>query len=277
MHSTPDLPWPFQPAGGGVYLLERLASGEEIPLLTSILVILGNVLWILAYVCFVRIGFRQRTYALPLVAVCLNFSWEILFTLVWKPTLEPTLYLRIVWLLLDVVIFYQLLRFGRRTQQYLLVRRHYFFAVLGTFGLALLGLFLFERDLLLTQVFLDFSGSLLGLLINLVMSVLFVFLFLDRGLLGLSHAGAWLKMLGTGLIAIGNVVYYTALPEVVYQVFYHAEGSTGPLFEKPGPTAVTPELFYYLFAAIFVFDVAYIALITWARARAPKPGPDAAV
>ena len=36
------------------------------------------IFWSVAYIECIRIGFRQRTYCMPLLAICMNFCWETL-------------------------------------------------------------------------------------------------------------------------------------------------------------------------------------------------------
>ncbi len=41
--------------------------------------LVGNAAWFAAYLLVIVVGFRERTYAIPLVAVAMNLSWEFIF------------------------------------------------------------------------------------------------------------------------------------------------------------------------------------------------------
>jgi hypothetical protein len=73
--------------------------------------------WTVTYIACIRLGFRDRTYCMPAVALALNFSWECVFT---AHALQEALGLQtvvnIVWTVLDAVILVTFLRFGRTEQ-----------------------------------------------------------------------------------------------------------------------------------------------------------------
>jgi hypothetical protein len=207
-------------------------SGNN-PLLIA-LGLLADVLWMLAYIFAICVGFRDHTYGFPLVAVCLNVSWEFLFSLVFRPESKLRMIVYLIWLALDLVILYQLLRWGA-AEQVPLIRAHFIPIVLGTLVLAVIGHVTFHNT------FNDPDGEDAAFAINLVMSILFVFLLFDRpDLRGLSYATAWLKMLGTLILSLLNV-------------FIRRDDLKGYGFNL------------FLFATIFLFDVLYICLFAHAR------------
>src|SRR3712207_6737729 len=73
----------------------------------------SGVLWTLAYLLIIRQGFLDRTYGMPLVALCANISWEFIFAFVYPHDL-PQGAVNVVWFSLDVVILFQLLLYGPR-------------------------------------------------------------------------------------------------------------------------------------------------------------------
>jgi hypothetical protein len=196
--------------------------------------IVGDVLWMLAYIFTIRVGFRDHSYGIPLVALCLNFSWEFVFSLIIRPKSKLRMILTLLWLGLDCVILYQLLRWGSAEQTPQL-QPHFVLIVVGTLILATIGHITFHRT------FKDPGGQEAAFAINLVMSILFVFLFFDRpGMHGLSYAAAWLKMFGTLILSIANCT-----------VMYKQARKYG--------------FFLFLFATILLFDVIYVYLMTQAR------------
>jgi hypothetical protein len=70
-----------------------------------------GVLWTLAYLLIIRQGYLDRTYGMPLAALCANLSWEFIFTFVYPHDL-PQRAVNVVWLSFDFVILVQLLLYG---------------------------------------------------------------------------------------------------------------------------------------------------------------------
>lgn len=204
--------------------------------LPTILALAGSIFWLIAYVLMIRKGFQDSSYGIPLLAIMLNFTWEIIYTTIYPPGNRAEMWMRLIWLIADVPNVWLLVRFGRASQKIPYIRAHYYVALAGTFVLCFVG-HLCYRD-----VGAYMGGTQSAYIINYVMSVLFVFLYFDRpDGKGLSYGGAWTKMLGTACISLANV----------------------PLWPQD-PRA--PRLFlYYLFAACFLFDVFYIFLLRKGR------------
>src|SRR5690606_33627267 len=75
---------------------------------------IGGVLWGLAYLLIIRRSFMERTFGVPIVAMCANIAWEFIFSFLY-PSLNPgQRIINVVWFGLDAVIIYTYLRFGRR-------------------------------------------------------------------------------------------------------------------------------------------------------------------
>lgn len=192
----------------------------------AILVVSG-ILWTLAYLLIIRQGFLDRTYGMPLVALCANISWEFIFSFVYPHDL-PQRAVNIVWFSFDAVILFQLLRCGPR--EFSGLTKSLFYAV---FALALATSF--GVVLGITREFDDFDGAYSAFVQNLMMSVLFCAMLYSRGSLrGQSPWIALLKMLGT---LLASVAFYFFNPEY--------DGST---------------LLPLLFVTILLFDGIYLAM-----------------
>jgi hypothetical protein len=100
---------------------------------TFTLLMLGSGLcWTVTYLLIIRQGFRDRTYGMPLAAMCANISWEFIFSFVHAPS--PIQHgVNLVWFALDVVIVGLLLRYGPR--EFPELPRPLFYAAVGL-GLA---------------------------------------------------------------------------------------------------------------------------------------------
>lgn len=205
---------------------------------------IGCVFWIIAYVFAIRQGFKDRAYGLPLIAICLNFAWEFLASWVIPNPVPLWHAFDRIWFFVDVVIVYQLLRYGASLQRIPEVRSYFYPLVVVTTVLGGIGLYTFYlqyRDIL----------ALVGaFMINLIMSVAFVFFFFERrhqGGRGLSVPAAWCKLLGT----LGTSIechYVIGLAE---------------------PWLPSLSFLHFLSASIFLVDLVYAVLVTrWAAARA---------
>lgn len=201
----------------------------------------GAACWLGAYIVTIVQSFRERTYGLPLLAICLNFTWEFMDTFTLS---DPILLWKVIdylWFAMDVLIVYQLFRFGRSEQKIAEVRRGFYWIV----ALTLLGAFVGQYAWVTT--FHDTLGLVLAFVINFVMSALFITFFFDRrdSLRGLSLSVAWLKMLGT---ALSSVQCYFLIP-LVHPV---AKSTTAfPAY----------AFLWFLFVGCFVLDCIYIGLV----------------
>ena len=80
------------------------------------LTIISGVCWTIVYIDGIRIGFRDKSYAIPFYALALNFAWELLYTYFGFRTNGVTVQnsFNAVWLAFDVGILYTYFRFGRK-------------------------------------------------------------------------------------------------------------------------------------------------------------------
>lgn len=206
--------------------------------------IIGDVFWDVAYLLAIWMGFKQRTYCLPLLAICLNFAWEILFTIFYPPLTAagvpdvPKVVLYGVWLVLDAVIIFQLARYGREQQTVPFLRRHFHKLLALTFATCLVG----ELTLFISMGRRYQDEMAYGM--NLLMSVLFIAMLVGRPrLVGISQGVAWFKMLGTGLISVAYVLSYLG-----------------------GRAALLPIAFFF-YLTILVVDAIYVVLVRKAQAE----------
>lgn len=195
-----------------------------------------GIFWTITYVLIILRGSLDRTYGMPLVALCANISWEFIFTFVHPhgPVQRP---INIAWLLLDAVILFQLLKYGPR--EFPRLSGALFYAM---FALALV--MSFFAVLFVTEEFADFDGAYSAFGGNLMMSALFVaMLYSRRTLRGQSPAIALFKLAGT---ACASAAFYFFEPD--YQ---------------------TSVLLPFLFVSILVLDLIYVVM-TLASDQAEK-------
>ena len=191
------------------------------------LIIIGGVFWSLTYILIIRRGIIDRTFGMPLVALCANISWEGAFSFIVPQSLTQ-LYINYAYFILDLFIVFQFLRYGK--SEFNDISNKMFYAV---FLLALVTSF--GLILSITYEFKDWQGSYAAFGQNLMMSVLFIAMLFSRGnLRGQSIYIALFKMFGTGIFSLAFYLYQPI-----------AQGLFLP----------------FLFVSIFVYDIIYVGLV----------------
>lgn len=158
----------------------------------TLLAAVAGLCWTVTYLLIIRRGFADRTYGMPVVALCANLAWEFIFAVV-RPHPGVQRAADLVWLGLDLVIAVTLVRFGPAQFGYL--PRWACYAGFGvTLVLAYLAVDLVSRE------FDAGRSTYVGFGQNLVMSGLFLaMLAARRGLAGQSVGIAVGKLLGTAV------------------------------------------------------------------------------
>ena len=81
-----------------------------------LLIVISGVCWTIVYIDGIRIGFRDKSYAIPFYALALNFAWELLYTYHGFRIngVDAQNIFNAAWLTFDIGILYTYFRFGRR-------------------------------------------------------------------------------------------------------------------------------------------------------------------
>jgi hypothetical protein len=176
---------------------------------------LGFILWDVAYVLIILKGRRDKSYGVPLVAICLNVTWELFFAVLCPQFgIDPDCtssgvarWALISWLVLDLVILGQLFQFGWSQpplQRYLPSgsRKPVFNALLC--GLLLMG---FIWQYTWVSMVTDKDGNSLAWVTNAIMSALFVRSAIYRpSARGLSFAAGWAMLAGNCAFVVWSVL-----------------------------------------------------------------------
>ncbi|MBO1268337.1 transmembrane-type terpene cyclase [Arthrobacter cavernae] len=208
------------------------------------LTILSGIAWTVVYIEAIRLGFRDRSYAIPVAALGLNIAWEFLYAAHGLATrIDVQVVINIAWALADVVIVYTFLRFGRAELPSFVTRP--LFA--GWAVLLFLTSFVVQW-LFVVQFDWDNAARYAAFLQNLLMSGLFIAMFaVRRGLRGQSMLIAVAKWIGT------------LAPTISFGWYIHSPFILG------------------IGLLCSIFDLAYIGLLWWARnsprALAPAGNP----
>lgn len=192
------------------------------------LMIIGGLFWSITYVLVIRRGFKDKTFGMPLAAICANISWEAIFSFIYPPS-PPQIYINYIWFSLDAIIVLQFLKFGRSEFSKFSSKQFYLIFSLASstaFGLILS----------ITREFHDPLGAYAAFGQNFMMSILFITMLLSRnGIRGQSMYVALFKMLGTGVISLAFYLYQ--------------------------PISQGSVLLPFLYVSIFVSDGIYLVLI----------------
>jgi len=197
------------------------------------LTLASGLAWTIVYIEAIRLGFRDRTYAIPAAALALNFAWETIYS-VYGLRLDPAsaqTIVNVAWAAADIAIVYTFFRYGRAELPGFVTRPMFIAWAVLLFAVAYAVQFLF----ILAFGAHDATGYS-AFLQNALMSGLFIAMFVARrGLRGQNLTIAIAKWLGT------------LAPTILFGVI-----EASPLILGLG-------------IICSVFDLAYIWLLVWAR------------
>jgi hypothetical protein len=162
-----------------------------------------GIFWISAYALLIQRGAVDKSLGMPLFALALNLGWELSYVLV-LPHPSGQKPFDLAWVLLDLVILWQALRYGRKDFPALSPPAFRGMAVAAV----LLGAVL---AIAMGYELADFEGIYSALAINVYMSWAFIALLLRRG----SSAGQSLQVAaskGLGTLCVG-VMFVSFYPQ----------------------------------------------------------------
>lgn len=190
--------------------------------------------WALTYILIIKRGFQDKTYGVPLVALCANMSWEFTFSFIY-PLQIPQLYISIIWFSLDVIVMFTLLRFGPREFPNM-PRKLFYIATALVLATALCAV------AFITHALGDWDGAYPGWACNLMTSIMFIRMLLRRkSLRGQSVYIALTKMLGSIMVFLPSV-------------------SSWPIATWPNIAAQAP-IASFLAAATLTLDMTYVIMV----------------
>lgn len=176
--------------------------------------ITGSVLWIIAYSAMLRNDYKNKTLSIPIINVCLNFTWEIMCAFVFFPDMGLILVIGYwLWFVMDLFIVISMFRFGRtQVRNPFLLKVYYPMLIIGLIGSFAIQWFWMAGG---------GPGPLDGweypmspvsaYTINLVMSVCYIGLLFIPNFKGNLKIVGWTKGLGTGLISVMFYLHYSDL------------------------------------------------------------------
>ena len=143
---------------------------------TSLLLISG-LAWTIVYIDCIRIGFKQKTYAMPFWALALNISWEVLHTMLDYQSrgLETQIVINAVWASFDVAVLVTFFRYGKKYFPKNL-RSEWFY----TWAVSGIAISFFIEHIFIREYGLILGGGYAAFLQNLLMSALFIAMLIQR-------------------------------------------------------------------------------------------------
>ena len=198
------------------------------PFLTAI----SGLAWTIVYIDSIQIGFRQKTYAMPMAALALNFAWESTYA-VQDLTTAVSLQglVNLVWALADLAIVYTFFAFGRAEFPRFVTR-----PMFAAWGVLVFVAAYAVQWLFMAEFGVQDAARYSAFLQNLLMSGLFIALLVARrGLRGQTLTIAIAKWLGT------------LAPTILLGVIENSPFILG------------------IGIMCSVFDLVYIGLVVWAK------------
>jgi hypothetical protein len=206
-----------------------------------LLTALSGIAWTIVYIDSIRVGFTQKTYAMPIAALGLNIAWEWTYAvrdLALAPGLQA--WVNLIWALADVLILTTFFRYGRSEFPGFVSKRLFI-----TSGIVVVLTSFLIQWLFIAEFGTDGhrAAQYSAFLQNLLMSGLFIAMFVARrGPRGQTLPIAIAKWIGT------------LAPTILFGFM------TGSLFVVG------------IGLLCSVFDLAYIGLLIWAK-RDPSAFP----
>lgn len=159
-----------------------------------ILTVVSGICWTVVYIEGIRLGFKDKSYAIPFYALALNIAWELLHAIFgFRAGVSVQTIINAVWFTFDVGIIYTYFKYGRKY-----FPRH--LPASSFIGWSILGIVtaLFVEYGFIREFGVAVGAGYSAFLQNLLMSVLFIDMFVRRGSSeGQSLSIAVSKWLGT--------------------------------------------------------------------------------
>jgi hypothetical protein len=199
-----------------------------------VLTAISGLCWTVVYLEGIRLGFKDRSYAIPFYALALNIAWELIHTIFgFREGGGLQAFINAIWFLFDIGIIYTYFKFGRKYFSQKLSDSWF----VGWSLLVLLSAFCVEYAF--TREFGVFKGgAYAAFLQNVVMSVLFINMLVARG-----------SREGQSLLLAVNKCIGTLAPTIQFGII----GDLG--FPRGSLLVFVAGLF------CFIFDVVYIWML----------------
>lgn len=195
-----------------------------------------NLMWLTLYALCIRRGQLDKTFGIPVVALCANFAWDVFSSTNGQAMPMPQPIINGIYAIIDIIIIGQVLRYWRSDFGFLSPWQFYtFFAFTIVFTFWLMGSFMHEVN--------DIPTWRIAFIDTFINSALFIAIFYRRpNLEGQSIYIGLCKLWGTGLFML--ILYFAPQLGVADYIGLR-------------PSLILPPLWI----GIFLLDLAYVVLV----------------
>jgi len=140
------------------------------------LLLLSGLCWIIVYIQLIILGLKYKTYGMPCAALALNFAWEALHSYIDLKSNVTNIqtWITLICLLLDIVIVYTYLRYGKKYFPKHTSKEYFMPWTTIIFLMSFVIQYYFVIE------FGDLGGLYSAFLQNLIMSILFINMLVNR-------------------------------------------------------------------------------------------------
>jgi hypothetical protein len=166
--------------------------------LTQILIFFfACLLWVVAYIVTIRVIIKKKTLAIPVIAICLNFGYEVTCAFFFLPNMGKAVVVGYwAWMVLDCFIIIHAYRYGDKQIRNPYIKANFKWLFLLGAVIAFVVEFFFITSYDIPMAPFD------AYLINFTMSVCFIYLVFIPGYEGNSLLTAWTKFFGTAWTSV---------------------------------------------------------------------------
>jgi len=188
---------------------------------------ISGICWTIVYIECIRLGFKQKTYAMPFWALALNIAWETVHAILGyrEEGMSIQVVFNALWFLSDIGIIFTYFKYGQKYFPSFLSKKIFLLWSVLAFFVAYLLQYFFVEEFGLVK-----GGSYSAFLQNLIMSILFIDMFIQRkGNEGQNLTIAINKFIGTltptifvgivGLPAFGRPNIFILVIGIIIAVF----------------------------------------------------------
>ena len=140
------------------------------------LLLLSGICWSIVYIQLIIVGFKYKTYGMPFIALALNFAWEAIHSYIdlRSNLLSIQTWITLIWFILDIGIVYTYLRYGKKYFPKHTSKKFFMPWTITIFIMSFVIQYYFVVE------FRDLGGMYSAFLQNLIMSILFISLLVNR-------------------------------------------------------------------------------------------------
>lgn len=163
----------------------------------------GALLWLVCYADTIIDIRKKKTLNIPIGCVVTNFGWEISAAIFFVPNMGKLLVIAYwAWMLFDAYIFWSTFKYGYKQvmNEYFRKRIHFYLIAGIIVSFATQATFMVQYDIPMAPISAE--------IINLYMSIAFLYMLTIPGYQGLSMITAWSKFLGTGIVSLMFALKY---------------------------------------------------------------------